>query len=211
MVPREVRTVRPDFNPDGALDDSGYRSTLGRPPERESESRSVLNHRPRAVLAGRLVTSELDISRLHLCAWIILVLRPALILYFLHRHSFGEPFPFHNKIRSSRFCWWHKLQINAECFKPKILAHVFIQTFKWVGGVNRCLNWPWIPFFLEQSLQRSGNLDKSVFSTPDKMEALQNTRAQRWGNQMDKHACYISTLDRHVGVKQHTCFISCCA
>ena len=104
MVPREVRTVRPDFNPDGALDDSGYRSTLSRPPERESESRSVLNHRPRAVLAGRLVTSELDISRLHLCAWIILVLRPALILYFLHRHSFGEPFPFHNKIRSSRFC-----------------------------------------------------------------------------------------------------------
>ena len=147
MVPREVRTVRPDFNPDGALDDSGYRSTLSRTPERESESRSVLNHRPRAVLAGRLVTSELDISRLHLCAWIILVLRPALILYFLHRHSFGEPFPFHNKIRSSRFCWWHKLQINAECFKPKILAHVFIQTFKWVGGVNRCLNWPWIPFF----------------------------------------------------------------
>ena len=43
-------------------------------------------------------------------------------------------------------------------------------------------------FFLEQSLQRSGSLDESVFLTLDKMEALQNTRAQRWGNQMDKYA-----------------------
>lgn len=41
---------------------------------------------------------------------------------------------------------------------------------------------------IEQSLQRSGSLDESVFSTLDKMEALQNTRAQRWGNQMDKYA-----------------------
>lgn len=44
MVSRKVRTARPDFNPDdAALDDSGYRSTLSRTPERESESRLVLN------------------------------------------------------------------------------------------------------------------------------------------------------------------------
>ena len=40
---RKVRTARPDFNPDDALDDSGYRSTLSRTPERESESRLVMN------------------------------------------------------------------------------------------------------------------------------------------------------------------------
>ena len=42
--------------------------------------------------------------------------------------------------------------------------------------------------FSEQSLKQSGNLDESVFSALDKMEALQNNRAQRWGDKMDRYA-----------------------
>ena len=37
-------------------------------------------------------------------------------------------------------------------------------------------------------MKQSGNLDESVFSTLDKMEALQNKRAQRWGDKMDGYA-----------------------
>lgn len=43
-------------------------------------------------------------------------------------------------------------------------------------------------FFLEQSLKHSGSLDEGVFSTLDKMESLQNKRAQRWGDKMDQYA-----------------------
>ena len=37
-------------------------------------------------------------------------------------------------------------------------------------------------------MKQSGHLDESVFSTLDKMEALQNKRAQRWGDKMDGYA-----------------------
>ena len=40
----------------------------------------------------------------------------------------------------------------------------------------------------EQSLKHSGSLDEAVFSTLDKMESLQNKRAQRWGDKMDGYA-----------------------
>ena len=43
-------------------------------------------------------------------------------------------------------------------------------------------------FFLEQSLKQSSILDEGVFSALDKMEELQNKRAQRWGDKMDEYA-----------------------
>ena len=46
----------------------------------------------------------------------------------------------------------------------------------------------WMHSFSEQSLKQSGNLDEGVFSALDKMEALQNNRAQRWGDKMDRYA-----------------------
>lgn len=41
---------------------------------------------------------------------------------------------------------------------------------------------------IEQSLKHGGSLDERVFSTLDRMEALQNRRAQRWGDKMDRYA-----------------------
>ena len=43
-------------------------------------------------------------------------------------------------------------------------------------------------FFIERSLKHGGVLDEGVFSTLDKMESLQNKRAERWGDKMDKYA-----------------------
>ena len=43
-------------------------------------------------------------------------------------------------------------------------------------------------FFVERSLKHGGVLDEGVFSTLDKMESLQNKRAERWGDKMDKYA-----------------------
>ena len=42
--------------------------------------------------------------------------------------------------------------------------------------------------FIERSLKHGGVLDEGVFSTLDKMESLQNKRAERWGDKMDKYA-----------------------
>lgn len=42
--------------------------------------------------------------------------------------------------------------------------------------------------FIEQSLKQSRSLDEGVFSALDKMESLQNKRAQRWGDRMDRYA-----------------------
>ena len=56
--------------------------------------------------------------------------------------------------------------------------------------------------FLEQSLRQSRGLDEGVFSTLDKMESLQNKRAQRWGDKMDRY-----TNDRELLAQQLTsCF-----
>jgi len=41
---------------------------------------------------------------------------------------------------------------------------------------------------IEQSLKQGGNLDEGVFSTLERMESLQNKRAQRWGDKMDSLA-----------------------
>lgn len=41
---------------------------------------------------------------------------------------------------------------------------------------------------IERSLKHGGVLDEGVFSTLDKMESLQNKRAERWGDKMDKYA-----------------------
>jgi len=41
---------------------------------------------------------------------------------------------------------------------------------------------------IEQSLKQSRSLDEGVFSALDKMESLQNKRAQRWGDRMDGYA-----------------------
>jgi len=41
---------------------------------------------------------------------------------------------------------------------------------------------------IEQSLKQSRSLDEGVFSTLDKMESLQNKRAQWWGDKMDRYA-----------------------
>ena len=43
-------------------------------------------------------------------------------------------------------------------------------------------------FYIERSLKHGGVLDEGVFSTLDKMESLQNKRAERWGDKMDKYA-----------------------
>ena len=43
-------------------------------------------------------------------------------------------------------------------------------------------------FFIERSLKHGSALDEGMFSTLDKMESLQNKRAERWGDKMDKYA-----------------------
>ena len=56
--------------------------------------------------------------------------------------------------------------------------------------------------FSEQSLKQSRSLDEGVFFTLDKMESLQNKRAQRWGDKMDRYA-----NDRELLAQQlTTCF-----
>ena len=39
---------------------------------------------------------------------------------------------------------------------------------------------------VEMNLKQSGCLNDSVFSSLEKMESLQNKRAQRWGDKMDE-------------------------
>ncbi|KAK2559537.1 hypothetical protein P5673_018185 [Acropora cervicornis] len=55
---------------------------------------------------------------------------------------------------------------------------------------------------IERSLKHGGVLDEGVFSTLDKMESLQNKRAERWGDKMDKYASERERLAKQLT----TCF-----
>ena len=57
-------------------------------------------------------------------------------------------------------------------------------------------------FYIERSLKHGGVLDEGVFSTLDKMESLQNKRAERWGDKMDKYASERERLAKQLT----TCF-----